>query len=80
MIEAKPLMSNPNVNCLDGKRCPECGSFGPFELVVSLRILLRDCGTDDAENSSPEYGEDTRTVCHSCNHEGQFADFEDHRA
>ena len=43
---------NPNVNCLQGKRCPECGSFGPLEITVSMRLLLYDNGTDNAEDGA----------------------------
>jgi hypothetical protein len=68
--------SNPNVNCLEGKRCPDCGSYGPFEVVVSMRVLLCDNGTDNAEDGSIEYGDDASTKCCSCGHTGIFGDFE----
>ena len=66
---------DPNVNCLEGKRCPECGSYGPFEVVVSMRVLLCDSETDDVENGAIEYGGDSPTVCCSCRHAGNFGDF-----
>ena len=66
---------SPNVNCLAGKRCPACGSYGPFEVVVSLRVLLQDSGAEDADDGATEYGDDARTICHSCKHTGQFSDF-----
>lgn len=68
---------NPNVNCLEGKRCPQCGSYGPFEVVVSMRVLLHDDGTDNAEDGTTEYGEDAPTSCRACGHEAKFGDFEE---
>jgi hypothetical protein len=68
---------NPNVNFLDGKRCPECGSYGPFEVVVSKRVLLFDNGTDDAEDGTTEYGEDAPTSCQACGHEAEFGEFDE---
>ena len=68
--------ANPNVNCLDGKRCPRCSSYGPFEIVVSMRVLLYDDGTDDAEDGSIEYDEDAPAMCHACRYKGKFGDFD----
>jgi hypothetical protein len=68
---------NPNVDFLDGKRCPECGSYGPFELLVSMRIRLYDNGTDDAEDGSKEYNDDSITTCCACQHEAKFGDFDE---
>jgi CxxC motif-containing protein len=70
---------NPNINCLAGKRCPKCSSYGPFEIMVSMRVLLHDTGTDYAEDGTTEFGNDARTICDSCRYEGLFADFEDKR-
>ena len=67
--------ANPNTNCLDGKRCPKCGSFGPFEIVVSMRILLFDSGSDDAEDGSIEYDDHAAALCCACRYEGQFGNF-----
>ena len=64
-----------NVNCLAGKRCPKCGSYGPFEVQVLLRVLLYDEGTDDADDSSIEYDGDAAAVCYACRYEGKFGDF-----
>jgi hypothetical protein len=77
VIAASQPSISPNVNCLEGKRCPECGSYGPFEVQVSMRVLLRDSGTDDAEDGSTWYDEDAPTKCDSCRHEGKFGDFDE---
>ena len=66
---------SPNVNCLDGKRCPKCGSYGPFEVVVSVRVVLYDNGSDDAEDGSIEYDDEALAMCHGCRYEGKFGDF-----
>jgi hypothetical protein len=66
---------SPNVNCLEGKRCPKCGSYGPFEVVVSMRVLLCDNGTDDAKDGSVEYDDDSLAMCYACRHEGKFGEF-----
>jgi hypothetical protein len=68
---------SPNVNCLEVERCPECGSWGPFEITVTMRVLLYDNGTDNAEDGSTEYGEETPTMCTACQHEATFADFDE---
>jgi len=75
--EVNESSENPNVNCLEGKRCPECGSFGPFEVIVSMRIRLYDDGADDAEHRTTEYGDDTTTMCCACPHEGVLSDFDE---
>jgi hypothetical protein len=67
---------SPNVNCLDGKRCPRCGSYGPFEVVVSMRVLLYDSGADDSEDGSIEYDGDSPAACYGCGFEGKFGDFD----
>jgi hypothetical protein len=77
LIAAAVSGTNPNVNCLEGKRCPKCGSYGPFEVVVSMRVLLSDNGTNSAEDATSEYDEEARTKCYSCRHEGQFGDFDE---
>lgn len=66
---------SPNVNCLGGKRCPKCGSYGPFEVVVSMRVLLYDSGSDDAEDGSIEYDDNVLAMCHACRYEAKFGDF-----
>jgi hypothetical protein len=66
---------NPNVNCLEGKCCPNCGSFGPFEVVVSIRVLLFDDGSGDAEDGTIEYDDDSPAMCNVCGYEGRFGAF-----
>jgi hypothetical protein len=70
-------VDNPNVNCLEGKRCPNCGSYGPLEIVVTMRVLLYDNGTDNAEDGTTEYGDDAPTTCCACQYEATFGDFDE---
>lgn len=67
---------NPNVNCLAGKRCPKCGSYGPFEVVVSMKVLLCDNGSDDSEDGTIEYDDESPAACYSCHYEAKFGDFD----
>jgi hypothetical protein len=68
--------SNPNTNCLDGKQCPKCGSYGPLEIKVSMRVLLYDEGTDDADDGSIEYDDDAPAMCYACRYAGKLGDFD----
>jgi len=74
--DANESSTSPNINCLEGKRCANCGSYGPFEIVVTMRVLLYDNGTDNAEDGTTEY-DDASTTCCACQHEGTFGDFDD---
>lgn len=66
---------NGNVNCLEGKRCPKCYSYGPFEIVVSMRVLIHDDGSDDAKDGSIEFDDAAPAMCFACRYEGRFGDF-----
>lgn len=68
--------ASPNHNCLGGKRCPRCGSYGPFEIVVSMRVLLNDTGAEDAEDGSMEFDGASPAKCDACQYQGKFADFD----
>jgi hypothetical protein len=68
--------ANPNVNCLAGKRCRLCGSYGPFEVVVSTRVLLTDDGCGELEYPI-EFDEDSPATCHACRNSGKIGDFDE---
>jgi hypothetical protein len=40
-------MPNPNGNCLEGMRCPACGSYGPFHIEAECCVTVWDSGTED---------------------------------
>jgi hypothetical protein len=71
------VIVNPNVNCLEGKRCPRCGSFGPFELAVKMRVLMFDTGTDFPKDGSVDFDGDTQAKCDCCEYAGRFEQFSD---
>jgi hypothetical protein len=75
-VNASESSANPNVNCLEGKRCPKCGSYGPFEVVVPRTVLLYDNG-GDAEDGTIEYDDESPAMCHACGHDGKFGDFDE---
>lgn len=68
-------MSNPNSNCLAGKRCPKCKSYGPFDVVGTAVFTLSDDGTGDFRNV--EFDGDSPAYCVGCNHGGVWKDFND---
>jgi hypothetical protein len=67
---------NPNVNCLEGKQCPKCGSYGPFEVVVSMRVMLCDDGSGDADDGAIEYDDDAPATCYVCRYMAKFGAFD----
>ena len=79
MTETTEYIKNPNSNCLEGRRCPRCGSYGPFEIAVQTWALLRDDGTDDPRDSTVEFDEDSSAKCLDCEYEGKFGDFDEAR-
>jgi hypothetical protein len=68
---------NPNVNCLHGKRCPECGSYGPFDIAVSMQVRLYDTGCNDAADGTVEYDDGSTATCCNCRYEAKFGDFDE---
>jgi hypothetical protein len=49
-----------NTNCLDGMKCPKCGSEGPFKIAGTALFTVSDEGTE-------EYGDvewDNNSYCH----------------
>lgn len=67
---------NPNENCLDGFRCPECGNFGPFRIFVTARGMtwVTDEGTDGVEGGV-EWDDDSCCECTDCGHAGKVREF-----
>ena len=66
-------MSNPNTNCLDGFQCPECLSFGPFEIVVATTAKVTDdcCDVD----GDKEWDDESQCSCLTCGHLATVAVF-----
>ena len=56
---------------------PSVAPMAHFEVVVSMRVLLYDNGTGNAEDGTTEYGDDAPTTCYACQCAGKFADFDE---
>ena len=63
----------PNTNCLQGLRCPECDSEGPFYIECRSLFTVYDDGA--TEFSDLEWEDDAFIQCYSCEHEGKVKDF-----
>ena len=63
-----------NVNILEGMRCPECKSDGPFRIRCEVLVLMDDDGTLD-DLSGSEWTEDSQCECDSCDHAGTVKDY-----
>ena len=66
-------MKKQNDNCLIGMKCPNCGSLGPFKIVVTTTLTVHDDGTDEA--SGGEWEDDNYCQCSDCRHSATVADF-----
>jgi hypothetical protein len=64
-----------NENCLDGMRCPQCGSLGPLRISVKTILMFEDDGTDICGDN--EYDDDSHCSCENCGWWGTTADFKD---
>lgn len=66
-----------NNNCLQGYKCPKCGSLGPFWIAVSMtaNVLMSDDGTMDQDNTDTYWEGDAVTTCPECGYEGIAWDF-----
>jgi len=71
---------NPNTNCLENRRCPECGSYGPFEVWAWQLVRVHDDGTDECKMGGPDWEEVSLTTCCECDKDGEWQDFEDYRS
>ena len=67
-------MTNPNTNCLEGMRCPDCGSYGPFEIAATITVEVSDEGTEDLSGG---YGWSAASFCRCnyCDHTGTVDTF-----
>ena len=62
-----------NDNCLEGLRCPACGSEGPFHIECLAVFLVYDSGTED--HSGVDWSGDSHCDCADCCHHGTVGDF-----
>jgi len=75
-------MSNPNTNCLDGWKCPACGSYGDFKIDASIdvRVIMSDEGTVEEQVSSTVWDGYSWAACCECGHEATVKDFQEEEA
>jgi len=62
-----------NENCLEGMRCPECGSYEPFTIHVEAEALMYDNGYKDVCNL--EWDDDSYCRCKACGFTGVVMNF-----
>jgi len=63
-----------NTNILEGMRCPQCKSDGPFRIRAEVLVLMDDDGTLD-DLSGSEWTEDSQCECDACDHAGTVKDY-----
>lgn len=63
----------PNINCLEGIRCPRCGNDERFTVTAVTTVTLTDNGTDDTDGF--EFDKDSHAECPECQFEGSWAEF-----
>jgi hypothetical protein len=67
---------SPNTNCLEGWHCPDCQSWGPFTVDVTMRVMLRDDGTHFLEDDGDtEYDDTAFAMCQDCKRQAPVAYF-----
>ena len=62
-----------NTNCLEGMRCPECGSLEPFLISARVTVVAYDDGV--APDGDIEWEGDSGCLCKECGHSGIVSDF-----
>lgn len=65
-----------NTNCLKDFKCPKCGSFEPFDIVIDTVITIWDAG----ELSDTPYGccwtDESKCTCPNCGFHSTVAAFQ----
>jgi len=63
----------PNENCLEGMRCPKCGSYGPFDIYANCTFRVDDYGAE--QSGDVAWDDDSRCWCYDCQHGGDVKGF-----
>ena len=63
-----------NHNCLEGFKCPICGSEGPFIIEVKTQVMMYDDGSDDY-TSDIHWDGDSYMRCYRCDEDGPAKHF-----
>jgi len=64
---------SPATTCLDGIRCPACGSTQRFMILATVDVTMIDNGTDDSEGTS--WDDSSPITCAGCQHTGTVGGF-----
>lgn len=64
-----------NSNCLEGIKCPSCGSEGPFFIEVQTQVLMWDDGSEGNIESNLHWDEDSYMRCYECDEDGPSQHF-----
>ncbi len=67
-------MKTKNTNCLEGFRCPKCGSLEPFFIEAKVVVKVYDSGTEEQEGDT-EWDNASYCRCGNCDIIGDVADF-----
>lgn len=62
-----------NTNCLEGLRCPRCGSLGPYGICGETIFFVTDEGVEDHEDVT--WDEASACQCYHCGCRGPLATF-----
>lgn len=73
LCENKAFPTSTNSNVLDGLKCPECGSLGPYSILASCFATVTDDGIEETKEFS--WQESAYCRCHSCDYQGTVDDF-----
>ncbi len=63
-----------NHNCLEGIKCPICGSEGPFIIEVRTQVMMYDDGSEECD-SDIHWDGDSYMRCSYCDEDGLAKDF-----
>ncbi|APZ42524.1 hypothetical protein [Acidihalobacter ferrooxydans] len=66
-------MENPNKNCLEGMQCPECQSFGPFDIAADVMCHVYDEGSQAFGDH--EWTDESFCECPKCKYSSTVAEF-----
>jgi len=64
-----------NTNCLEGVRCPKCGSREPFVIDIETQAQVWDAGVEDIVGDN-EWNNDSGIRCIECGHTGTVGEFQ----
>ncbi|NGZ07879.1 MAG: hypothetical protein CV088_00605 [Nitrospira sp. LK70] len=67
--------ASPNRHDGEGWHCPDCQSWGPFTVEVSMRVLVSEEGTPFREEAGGTDDDRAFAKCHDCQRQAPVALF-----